>query len=399
MFEAVKKAYSYRDLSRKEFDLVLKQLMEERLIFVNDLGIISKKGKTRTYMYENLSMIPDEKRYEIQDVISGRFVGTLDEAYVINMDLGAVFIAKGDMWRIVEITEDRVRVEPVENPQAEVPSWTGEEIPVPFGVAQEVGAIRRLIETMKNETDEEIVGRILKKYPTNAYTALKFVEYVRKQIANDFPVPTDMKVVVEDEQRTIMINACFGTKVNETLGRVITALLASKFGSGVAMEIDPYRIKLELPKRIRATDIIKMFADLDPIFIEPIIEKTLKNTMLLKWKMVHVARKFGALSRDVDYERISMDKLLKVFEGTPMYEEAVREIFHDKLDIAYAVKVLEKMRSGEIAMIARPVEPHRRLRLHRRQRAHGPGDGGPLYHSRAQGPHHERPRPFVLPEL
>ena len=351
-FDLVKKAYSYRDLSRKEFDLVLKQLAEERMIFVNDQDVISKKGKTRTYMYENLSMIPDEKRYEVQDVISGRFVSTLDEAFVINMELGAVFIAKGDMWRIVEITEDRVRVEPVENPQAEVPTWTGEEIPVPYAVAMEVGAIRRQIEEMHGKPDEEIIDVLLARYPTNAYTARKFVEYVKKQVEDSFPVPTDKKVVVEDEQRTIIINACFGHKVNETLGRVITALLASKFGSGVAMEIDPYRIKLELPKRIRATDVVKLIMDIQPVFVEPIIEKTLKNTMLLKWKMVHVARKFGAISRDVDYERISMDKLLKVFEGTPMYEEAVREIFHDKLDVEKAMKALEMIRSGEISMVA-----------------------------------------------
>ena len=352
VFELAKKAYSYRDLSRKEFDMVLKQLTEERLIFVNDKDVISKKSKTRTYMYENLSMIPDEKRYEVQDVISGRFVGTLDEAFVINMELGAVFIAKGDMWRIVEITEDLVRVEPVENPQAEVPTWTGEEIPVPFVVAMEVGAVRRRVEEMIGRPEEEAVGALLDSYPTDAYTARKFVEYVKRQVGDGFPVPTDRKVVVEDEQRTIIINACFGHKVNETLGRVITALLASRFGSGVAMEIDPYRIKLELPKRIRATDIVKLIQDIQPVFVEPIIEKTLKNTMLLKWKMVHVARKFGAISRDVDYERISMDKLLKVFEGTPMYEEAVREIFHDKLDIENAVKALEMIRNGEITLVS-----------------------------------------------
>jgi len=352
VFETVKRAYPYRELSRKEFDLVLKQLMEERLIFVNEQDVISKKGKTRTYMYENLSMIPDEKRYDIQDVISGRFVGTLDEAFVINMELGAVFITKGDMWRIVEITEDRVRVEPVENPQAEVPSWTGEEIPVSFSVALEVGAIRRTVEEMKERPNEEIIDGLMARYPTDAYTARKFVEYVRRQVDDNFLVPTDKRVVVEDEQRTIIINACFGHKVNETLGRVVTALLASRFGSGVAMEVDPYRIKLELPRRVRATDIVRLINDIDPIFVEPIIEKTLKNTMLLKWKMVHVARKFGALSKDADYERISMDKLLKIFEGTPMYEEAVREIFHDKLDVENSKKVLEKLRSGELSLVA-----------------------------------------------
>ncbi len=352
VYDTVKKAYPYKDLSRKEFDLVLKQLVEERLIFVNEAGVINRKAKTRTYMYENLSMIPDEKRFEVQDVISGRFIGTLDEAFVINMELGAVFITKGDMWRIVEITEDRVRVEPVENPQAEVPSWSGEEIPVPFAVAMEVGAVRRMVEEMKGRPGEEVIDALMARYPTDAHTARKFVEYVRRQAGDNFPVPTDRRVVVEDEQRTIVINACFGHKVNETLGRVITALLASRFGSGVAMEIDPYRIKLELPKRIRAIDIVKLIMDIDPLFVEPIIEKTLKNTMLLKWKMVHVARKFGALSRDVDYERISMDKLLKVFEGTPMYEEAVREIFHDKLDVENSKKVLGMMRSGELSLVA-----------------------------------------------
>ncbi len=147
VFETVRKAYPFKELTRKEFDAVLKQLVEERLIFVSETGMIGRKIKTRTYMYENLSMIPDEKRYDVLDVISGRMIGTLDEAFVINFaELGAIFITKGDMWRIVEITEDRVRVEPIENPQGEVPSWTGEEIPVPFGVALEVGAIRRAIE-------------------------------------------------------------------------------------------------------------------------------------------------------------------------------------------------------------------------------------------------------------
>jgi ATP-dependent Lhr-like helicase len=347
IFGLVKKAYPYRGLSRGEFDLVLKQLEEERLISVSD-GVIRKKAKTRPYMYENLSMIPDEKRYDIQDVISGRLVGTLDEAFVINAELGSVFITRGDMWRIVEITEDRVRVEPVENPQAEVPSWTGEEIPVPFAVAMEVGAIRRMVE----EAGEESQGLIMARYPTDAHTARKFVDYVRRQMDEGCPVPTDRRVVVEEAERTILINACFGHRVNETLGRVVTALLASRLGGGVAMEIDPYRIKLELPKRVRANEVVKLISDLDPAFVEPIIEKTLKNTMLLKWKMVHVARKFGALSKDVDYERISMAKLLKVFEGTPMYEEAVREIFHDKLDVGNAKRALEMIRSGEISMVS-----------------------------------------------
>jgi len=92
-----------------------------------------------------------------------------------------------------------------------------------------------------------------------------------------------------------------------------------------------------------------------PDHIEPIIELTLKNTTLLKWKMVHVARKFGALSKDMDYERISMKKLLEIFEHTPMYDEAVREIFHDKLDINHAKEIIDGMHKGKVKLVVQPL--------------------------------------------
>ncbi|MFZ3113499.1 MAG: helicase, partial [Methanothrix sp.] len=78
---------------------------------------------------------------------------------------------------------------------------------------------------------------------------------------------------------------------------------------------------------------------------------------LLRWKMIHVARKFGALSRDVDYQRVSMAKLLAVFEGSPMYREALREIYHDRLDIERTRMVLGRIRDGSMAMTTSSLSP------------------------------------------
>jgi ATP-dependent Lhr-like helicase len=116
------------------------------------------------------------------------------------------------------------------------------------------------------------------------------------------------------------------------------------------MDIDPYRIELKLPKNMLAEEIARMLEEMDPSHIEPILEMTLKNTTLLRWKMVHVARKFGALSRDIDYQRVSMVKLLRVFEGTPMYREALREIYHDRLDLMRAKQILEKIGQGQMTV-------------------------------------------------
>ena len=287
---------------------------------------------------------------------------TADEAFVVDFaEAGAVFIAKGEMWRIIEVISEKsmIKVEPISDPGADVPNWVGEEIPVPYEVSQEVGAIRkRLAERVKNgERAENIIANYINDYPADNEAANVILELVNEQVKKGLEVPCDDTAIIEQEGKSIIINVCGGHKVNETLGRVITSLLTARFGASVAMEIDPYRIKLELPKLFHAEKIRELFLTINPDHIEPIIEITLKNSMLLKWKMVHVARKFGALSRDVDYERISMKRLLDVFERTPMYDEAVREIFHDKLDITRSVDVLKGIRAGRLKLIIQPVSP------------------------------------------
>ncbi|MFZ2410591.1 MAG: helicase-related protein, partial [Candidatus Methanoperedens sp.] len=307
IFSIVKRAYPYRNLKIEMLREVIKQVSDNRLIWFEN-GKLGRKRKSWQYYYENLSMIPDERRFEIFDIVSGRTVGALDEAFVVDFaEAGAVFIAKGEMWRIIEIIPDksRIKVEPISDPGADIPNWVGEEIPVPYEVAQEVGAIRKrfMAKITGGEGSNEIIEDYRKEYPTDKEAASEILELIEKQRNKGLTVPADDTAVIEQDGKSIVINICGGHKVNETLGRALTSLLAARFGASVAMEIDPYRIKLELPRLLNAGRIKELLLTTSPDHIEPIIEMTLKNTMLLKWKMVHVARKFGALSRDVDYER------------------------------------------------------------------------------------------------
>ncbi|NYT02792.1 MAG: hypothetical protein GKC10_08585 [Methanosarcinales archaeon] len=194
-------------------------------------------------------------------------------------------------------------------------------------------------------------------YPVEREAAEEMVGLIQSQLAKNLEVPDHRTVTVESEGPTVVINACFGHKANDALGRVITALLSARFGSSVGMEIDPYRITLELPRTVLADEVVSMLDQLDPEHVRTILELTLKNTTLLRWKMVHVARKFGALRRDVDYERVSMIRLLAIFEETPMYDEALREIFQDRLDVVRAREVLERMKTGEIRVLASSSSP------------------------------------------
>jgi ATP-dependent Lhr-like helicase len=87
-------------------------------------------------------------------------------------------------------------------------------------------------------------------------------------------------------------------------------------------------------------------------------EQTVKDTLtrstvktgLFKRRIIHVARRFGALKKWADFSNVSLQKLVTSFENTPIYEEGLKEVFTKDLDADGLVRVLGRIRDGEIQL-------------------------------------------------
>jgi ATP-dependent Lhr-like helicase len=352
-FELVRRAYPYRDLDEETFKSVVRELSENRILWLDEEhDRLEKSRGTWEYFYQNLSMIPDEQNFRVVDMASGRTVGTLSERFVVNFaSPGEVFIQGGDMWRITTVDEDdeQVKVTPVENPGGEVPSWSGQEIPVPYDVAQRVGRMRREVgEALDAGRAPQAVARgMAKRYPTNAHTARQALRPIVRQEA---PMPTDETLLVEGYGREIVLNTCLGHTANETLGRLLSALVGQRTGSSVGLETDPYRVELEVPSGIYLGDVVDLLFETDPDHVEPLIELSLKNSDALKYTLAQVAAKFGALKNWKGGRGFGRDRLLEALRDTPVYDEALRETLHVDLDVDRIANVLERIRRREIAV-------------------------------------------------
>ncbi|MET1124063.1 MAG: DEAD/DEAH box helicase [Archaeoglobaceae archaeon] len=334
-YEIIRRARPFRFLGYDEFEEVCRFLAEVGRIYFDGQEIAARR-RTRSYFYDNISMIPDEKHYKVVDISSGRTIGVLDEGFLSTFS-GEVFTMKGELWRVLTVDGDIVKVEPYSG-EGEIPSWVGEEIPVPFEVAQRVGMLRKELSEGNYE--------LLEKFADE-----KAIEEVRKVMdeQKSYPLPTHEVITVEGGE-SVVLNACFGHKVNEALGRILALLLSLRYSRSVSVEVDPYRIRL-FPAR--SDDVAEVLRSLQPESVESLAERALIDTRLFQWKVVNAARKFGVLEKGDDISRINLKNLVARLRGTPVYREALREVFLEKMDLEKLKEILENLDDFELVISER----------------------------------------------
>ncbi|RLI78885.1 helicase [Archaeoglobales archaeon] len=335
VYGIVKRAYPFRMLSFDRFVEICEFLNEANVVGFDGSKIFAKR-MTRRYFYDNISMIPDEKNYKVVDITTNKVIGVLDESFLSTFS-GEVFTIKGELWRVVSV-DDVVKVEPVSR-EGEIPSWVGEEIPVPFEVAQDVGMLRMYIASfLRRGNDINAIKALMSEFNTNEEACKEVVRVIERQLDKGFSIPSHSHITIESANGITVINACFGHKVNEALGRVVALLLSARKGRNIGLEIDPYRIKLQPANSKEVEEIVRQ---LDADSIEWLAERALIDTKLLQWRVVNAARKFGLLAKDDEINRINLRKLVLKLKDTPIYKEAVREIFLEKMDVERLKKIVE----------------------------------------------------------
>jgi ATP-dependent Lhr-like helicase len=354
----LKRASPYRKLTRNVLWDVICFLDRVGQLRADQAGDFLKKGRrTRSYYYENLSMIPDEKRYPIVDVISDRRIGTLgDEFMALKARVGLNFIVKGRVWRIVQIEEETgtVHVVPSEDPLAAVPGWDGEMIPVPFELAQQTGRLRSEIAQAlkKSQNADSVAQKLAGRLSTDRSTLLSTVQEIEEQIKNGAPLPTDRQIVVEGFDRFLIVHACFGEAVNSTLGGIFDSVLSDREAI-VGWWNDGYHILIETPTKLTSHEVDTISATIFSLSeqeMEKAFEDYLESKFPFSYKMKFVAQRFGALPRGktMSYERMS--RLPSVFKKTPIMDETLREAMMEKVDMKKAKEIMRQVAKKKMAV-------------------------------------------------
>ncbi len=354
----VHRAYPYRNLGEKQLLDVIRFLDSFHNIRLIEEGqLLHRTGKTKPYYFNNLSMIPDERRYPVINVLSDRKIGTLgDEFMALHARVGLNFIMRGKVWRIVQIEEETgiVHVVPAEDPFAAIPGWDGEILPVPFELAQQIGIMREKIGQLfkQNLTAEAVAEKLSAELKADKQTLLGSVQEIKEHLKENAPLPTENRILLEAFDRYLVVHACFGEVVNRTLAGVFDSVLSEREVI-TGWWTDGYRILLEAPRKLAQHEIAEMSMALFQLSdqqVDDAFAQYVKSKFPFAAKMKSVAERFGALPRGKTMSHERQANLRRTFEDTPVYEETLREAMLEKADLAKVKQIMHEVKEGKIAV-------------------------------------------------
>lgn len=334
------RAYPYRDISENEISEVASFLSSIGVVrYFKEDGTIKARGiRTWKYYYENLSVIPDVRRFKVISTENMRAIGELDEEFVA-IHGEEPFILAGRAWRIINVDEDemKVYVEYMGDEIAAIPAWIGELIPVSMEAAMETADLR-----------EKIIGsEDLSEYPLTG----EAIEYAKKILGEHLkcgiPIPTSNRVIVEGLGRIIVVHVPLGTNGNRTLAAILSSKITEKMRMNVRRISDSYRVALITTNPINPESIVELIRGLN---IDGGIVNALKNTHEYQWKLLHVARRMGVVEKDAKISRIK--GLAAYLEDTVAEREALREAIQDYFNIEAVKRFVEEVRAGRVRLEA-----------------------------------------------
>src|SRR5262249_25064175 len=136
LFALLRRAWPYRNLTRKEFDNTIEML---------STGFTTRRGRRGAYLHHDAvdgrlrarkgarltagasgGAIPDTADYQVVLQPSGIPVGTVHEDFAVESMPGEVFQLGNASWRILKVEPGRVLVEDAKGQPPSLPFWLGE---------------------------------------------------------------------------------------------------------------------------------------------------------------------------------------------------------------------------------------------------------------------------------
>lgn len=400
LYETLRRAYPYRDLTRKEYTDVVRMLAD---------GFSTRRGRRSAYLHRdavngelrarrgarltaltNGGAIPDNADYRVVLEPTGIPVGTLNEDFAVESLTGDIFQLGNTSYRIVKIEPGTVRVEDAKGLPPTIPFWLGE---APARTDELSAAVSRLRTEVDQELGEHVTSDSLQHarawfaetYRTDRSAAEQVVDYLAAAKGVLGVVPTHKNIVFErffDETggMQLVIHAPFGNRINRAWGLALRKRFCRQFNFELQAAATEDAIVLSLGET-HSFPLDEVARYLHSNSVEHILVQALLDAPLFttRWRWtasisLAVKRFRGGRKNPAPLQRMDAEDLVAVVfpdqiacaenltaerevPDHPLVNQTIDDCLHEAMDVDGLVNLLKRMERGEVKVIARDL-PH-----------------------------------------
>lgn len=239
IYRQVRCSYAYKNLSKREFDGVLKMLagdyehkedvpVSPRIQWDRQSGMVSGNTYSRMLAVGSGGTIPDRGYYPVYLEDGKTRLGELDEIFVHEARIGDRFMLGNSAWKVEKIESQKVIVSKSQSVGARVPFWEGDGIGWDYDTAKAFGVFLRKMEELVNS------GQFDASFEQNPILDAQGVSNLRELLEDQLSctgcLPNDKRIIVEymekdgDDQK-ILMHMPFGMRVNQAIAIVLQCAL------------------------------------------------------------------------------------------------------------------------------------------------------------------------------
>jgi len=256
LLATVTRAAPFETLSREALEAVLGMLagaypsdefaeLKARIAWDRVTDVVEGRRDARVVAVTSGGTIPDRGLFGVflagDAGKQGRRVGELDEEMVYELRAGMhgdVVVLGASSWRVLDITPDRVIVEPAPGVPGKLPFWKGDSVGRPVELGRAIGEFLRESEAdlARGERGQRaLTARLRERNDLDELAAANLVAYLDEEREIAGALPTDRRLVVErfrDElgDWRLVILSPFGGRVHAPLTLAIETRLRERLG-------------------------------------------------------------------------------------------------------------------------------------------------------------------------
>jgi ATP-dependent Lhr-like helicase len=425
LYARLRRAWPYRELTPEDFTAVLRMLAEGFSTGRGRRGALihhdtihhmlrGRRGARLTALTSG-GTIPDTADYQVVLEPEDQVIGSVNEDFAVESLAGDVFQLGNSAYRIRRIERGLVRVEDAQGQAPNIPFWLGEAPGRSDEVSRSVSRLRAELgaRLQADPAGQSALRWLVAELGIAAPAASQLLEYLACAQAALGALPTQDTIVLErffDEAggMQLVIHAPYGSRINRAWGLALRKRFCRKFNFELQAAATEDNIVLSLTTA-HSFELSEVTGYLhSPTVRSVLIQAVLDGPMFItRWRWVasvalalprfrggkKVAPQLARMQAEDLIAAVFPDQLAcaenlvgeREIPDHPLTHQTIADCLHAAMDIEGLERLLARLESGEIRVIARDLTEPSPLALEvLSARPYAFLDGAPLEERRTQ---------------